>query len=393
MTSQGYFDEHELMHRSLQHYSLILTTNSDSDVISSICDDILGSYSFSDKKIKPKEEKAAAEVKLLEKLDANFQMYGHCSVVSSINPDKIHVYGGFGIPLTAETSDKEVHHGQIQQLTTIDMKKLSYDVTESPSKNVMNSSIVSFVTSQGNEKLVVWGGSSSLGEISRDVITFEQGKWDVIETEGFRPRGRHRHTCDVIENRMWVVGGKIDENVSDEPSIISLDLEKKRWSEELNFNEFPRIHSHSCCVDGERLIVSGGIKSDITISNEFAVWEVDTQEKMCTKHVISGMGARYSHSSHIKKSPKQKFLLVIGGVVLETNPEPDLAIVSMESWTLLRRVKLDQGVPRSPRHFLGHTSHVTTATGDVLVVGGGCNNSIFGLSFTKSPLSVHFDTR
>ena len=111
------------------------------------------------------------------------------------------------------------------------------------------------------------------------------------------------------------------------------------------------------------------------------------------------MEARYSHTSHIQNSPKQKLLLIFGGVVLATKPASDLAIVSMETWTLLRRVKLDQGVLQNPSPFLGHTSHVTRTTVDsgtvleVLVVGGGSNNSsVFGPSFTQSPLKIQIDT-
>ena len=107
------------------------------------------------------------------------------------------------------------------------------------------------------------------------------------------------------------------------------------------------------------------------------------------------MEARYSHSSHLKKSPKQKLLLVVGGVVLATDPASDLAIVSMETWTLLRRVALHQ--PGIPRHFLGHTGHVATATEgnfwEVVVVGGGSNCFSFGTSFTTSPLVVRVDMR
>ena len=110
------------------------------------------------------------------------------------------------------------------------------------------------------------------------------------------------------------------------------------------------------------------------------------------RHVISGMEARYSHSSHIKKSPEQKLLLVVGGVVLATDPRSDLAIVSMETWTLLGRVALHQrGIPR---HFLGHTSHVVATEGnfsEVVVLGGGSNCFSFGTSFTTSPLVVRVD--
>ena len=134
----------------------------------------------------------------------------------------------------------------------------------------------------------MWGGRSSPGHCSNDVITFdpEQRKWGVMETEGFGPRGRHRHTCDVIGNRMWVVGGKSEGKFSnDESAVVSLDLQQKKWTDELQFREFPNIHSHSCCVDGKKLIVNGGIFCDVTINNEFAVYEVDTEIKSCKKFV------------------------------------------------------------------------------------------------------------
>ena len=150
----------------------------------------------------------------------------------------------------------------------------------------MNSSIVSIVTSRGDEKLVVWGGRSSPGCCSNDVITFEGGEWGVMATEGSKPRGRHRHTCDVISNRMWVVGGKCEGNFSGESPVFSLDLEERKWREESQLGEFPRIHSHSSCVDGGKLVVSGGVCCDVTIENEFAVWEVDTEEKSCKKFVF-----------------------------------------------------------------------------------------------------------
>ena len=106
--------------------------------------------------------------------------------------------------------------------------------------------------------------------------------------------------------------------------------------------------------------------------------------------------ARYSHTSHIhENSPKQKLLLVLGGVVLDKDPASDLAVVSMETWTLLRRVRLDQGVPRDPIPLVGHTSHVNeqivTSSKVILGIslfGGGSNCFSFGTSFTKSPTEM-----
>ena len=136
---------------------------------------------------------------------------------------------------------------------------------------------------------MVWGGRASPGNCSSDVIAFEGGEWVVMTTTGSKPRGRHRHTCDVVGDRMWLVGGKCggeeEGNFHGESPIFSLDLEEKRWREESRFGDFPRIHSHSSCVDGGKLVVSGGIFCDVTIENEFAVWEVDTEEKTFEKFV------------------------------------------------------------------------------------------------------------
>ena len=153
----------------------------------------------------------------------------------------------------------------------------------------MNSSMVS-VTSQGKEKLIVWGGRSSPGKCSNDVITFdpEERAWGVMETEGFKPLGRHRHTCDVIGNRMWVVGGVLEGDLIDnEDTVLCLDLQEKKWTlVHFGSGDVLNMHSHSCCVDGKKLVVNGGIHRRIpgcedTINRFFTVTEVDTEEKGC----------------------------------------------------------------------------------------------------------------
>lgn len=120
--------------------------------------------------------------------------------------------------------------------------------------------------------MYVFGGfEEEINQFSRDVhcLNLETMTWSFVETCGEPPSYRDFHTATVLNDRMYVFGGRGDWNspyhTQDEfycERIVYLDLKTSMWHMPKTTGQVPvGRRSHSAIVYNGKLIVFGGYHS------------------------------------------------------------------------------------------------------------------------------------
>ena len=117
--------------------------------------------------------------------------------------------------------------------------------------------------------VAIFGGWTSDGRPQNDLwmLDYQNLEWTRKDTSGIQPRPRYRHTCEVIGNRLWILGGS--DNGDDDASrasknvmagISELNLDTLVWTHPViqGANPFPRSSHTSVVVGTNSIAIFGG---------------------------------------------------------------------------------------------------------------------------------------
>eukprot|EP01038_Epipyxis_sp_PR26KG_P013598 gene13598-18252_t len=120
-----------------------------------------------------------------------------------------------------------------------------------------------------------------------DIWTFNyiDMEWTEVITSGIQPRPRYRHTCEVVGNRMFILGGS--DNIDDvaESSkylgIHQLSLDTMQWTHPTiagisDANPFPRSGHSSAVIGAQTLVIFGGKRNNQIYLNDLILIDLET---------------------------------------------------------------------------------------------------------------------
>ncbi|EJW75582.1 hypothetical protein WUBG_13507 [Wuchereria bancrofti] len=119
----------------------------------------------------------------------------------------------------------------------------------------------------------------------------EEEIWSVIPCVGEIPYGRTRHTAVVFNDMMIVYGGRGDNLANFPETIFAYNFTKSRWYEMIIEGELPANgrEFHTACVINEKMYVFGGKNNFVSdlgldvLNLETGRWE--NRKKPVTFHV------------------------------------------------------------------------------------------------------------
>ncbi|GER44932.1 tRNA wybutosine-synthesizing protein 2/3/4 [Striga asiatica] len=277
------------------------------------------------------------------------------------------------------------------------------------------------------KKIVIFGGFGGIGRHSRrnDVLILDtdSGKLDIVAVEG-APSPRLGHTCSLIGDSLYVIGGRADPvNILNEVWVFNMT--KKEWKLlQCSGSFFPPRHRHAAAVVGLKIYVFGGICDDSILSSTY-VLDTCTFEWSEIKSHGGQPGARHSHSMDTKdsklymfggyngeralgdlysfdvqtgqwsklktsgQSPNvrfshlmfvySKYIGILGGCPVSERREMFLLDLQSKSWTNIAVKSIQEGLlVRSTINVVGD---------DLIIIGGGASCYAFGTKFSE-PMKI-----
>jgi len=114
-------------------------------------------------------------------------------------------------------------------------------------------------------KLIIFGGVVD-NNVSNDLYTYdlESNVWekDVYSSQDLVPAPRTNHSCVVIGNLMWLIGGGIGQNMTPTNEIWTYNLDTNIWKRVENVKNIdvftPRLGCAAAEINGRILIYGGG---------------------------------------------------------------------------------------------------------------------------------------
>lgn len=145
-----------------------------------------------------------------------------------------------------------------------------------------------------NEGVYLYGGIDGEKRVRSELRVLKIGTrpviWTTIKTFGKPPGPRHSCSLDYFEdlNVLFLYGGSNDSQlISNE--VFLLDLEHYNWSLVSIFDVSPYARAeHSSCLNGNSLLIFGGINMDMYLGSELYIINLDIWEKK---------RRRYTHKS------------------------------------------------------------------------------------------------
>lgn len=160
-----------------------------------------------------------------------------------------------------------------------------------------------------NDKIYIWGGRNDRASCSV-VFCFDTvwHCWTAPPTTGDIPLARDGHTAVVWKNFMYIFGGYEEDNDSFAKAVYMLDLDKMHWSYLFTSGPEPSVRDfHSAVVLDDKMFLFGGrgthLRNDLyspseeVYSNE--LWYLDLITHRWHRPTITGFKpiGRRSHSA------------------------------------------------------------------------------------------------
>lgn len=136
-----------------------------------------------------------------------------------------------------------------------------------------------------NEVTIFGGWCDAPQGPSNDLWTFNyvDMEWKEVETSGIHPKPRYRHTTEMIDSKMYVLGGSDNgEDVADSShnnlGLHCVDFETMQWSHPVlrGVNPFPRSGHGSTVIGSSTLAIFGGKRSNEMFFNDLILVDTST---------------------------------------------------------------------------------------------------------------------
>ena len=242
--------------------------------------------------------------------------WGHSA--NLLNNNNIIIFGGYG---------GSKSHARLNDVLLVNPNTL--EMTEPFVSGVPPSPRMFHTSSLYKESIYIVGGRESPTNALNQVYQLscgDQYSWKQIETQGSFP-ARWRHSASVINNSIYIFGGRSQDNVFND--CFKLNLETMEWTKvETSGNiPSPRYSHTSNVINSTQLLIFGGISNSSTLYND--VYVLDTLTNVWSKIETKGVeiSKRFSHSA----TNVGENIYVIGGC----SPAAlnDIYVLNTSNWT------------------------------------------------------------
>ncbi|KAI9367894.1 hypothetical protein BJX61DRAFT_547065 [Aspergillus egyptiacus] len=172
---------------------------------------------------------------------------------------KIYIFGG------------EAEGVFLKDLNIYDLDQPSYGWKIEQRKNNTNEQGANWPEARANHTAVTYGGKlyifggSNGADYLNDVWCYDPitSLWHELDCVGHRPLGRGGHAAAIVDDTMYVFGGRT-EMKCDLDDLIALDIPRKQWYTFHDTGARPSARSdHSMSVLGRQIVVMAGRTQDI----------------------------------------------------------------------------------------------------------------------------------
>lgn len=227
------------------------------------------------------------------------------------------------------------------------------------------------------DSMFVIGGRADPLNILNDVwvLNTVTREWRFLDCTGSVFPPRHRHAAAVVGSKIYVFGGLNNDIIYS--SLVVLDTQILHWKEISGHGELPCArHSHSMVAFGSQLFIFGGYNGEKPLGD---IYSFDSQTNLWKKENPKGRtpNARFSQSMFLYKN----YLGIIGGCPVKHNFQ-ELALLDLRV-NFWKHVGLNSSFENL---FVRSTADVV---GDELVIiGGGAACYAFGTKFSE-PVKIN----
>ncbi|XP_073302824.1 tRNA wybutosine-synthesizing protein 2/3/4 [Primulina huaijiensis] len=288
-------------------------------------------------------------------------LWGHSAC--SVDQKKILIFGGFG---------GIGRHERKNDLVLLDAQSGMVEIVA-----VMGtpSARLGHTCSVVGDFMYVIGGRADPLNILNDVWVFDMAnnEWKFLQCSGSLFPPRHRHAAAVVGSKIYVFGGIYNDKILS--SLYVLDTLTSEWTEIETRGNWPGpLHSHSMESNCSKLYMFGGYNGEKALGDLYS-FDVETSlwNKMKTYGVAPN--ARFSHSMFIYSN----YLGVLGGCPVSGYQELSLLNLLSYSWKTIRMQSIEESL------FVRST--VSVIGDNLVIVGGGASCYAFGTKFSQ-PMKV-----
>ncbi|KAF9946213.1 hypothetical protein BGZ65_009959, partial [Modicella reniformis] len=182
---------------------------------------------------------------------------------------RLYVFGGFHQYTDAVNND--LYRLDVE---TMLWEKLIYTKGEPPSKRNDHSA-----TLWGDDRIVIFGGSDERNQYCNDVhiLHVRTLTWETPEVSGVIPAGRVKHAATIMDNKLYISGGCLEQEVSETVSqeLLCLNLSTWEWEEPI---DFVSRYTHTLFVHRNKLFAYGGYNEEMDRTGVIAYMDLDTCE-------------------------------------------------------------------------------------------------------------------
>jgi N-acetylneuraminic acid mutarotase len=152
------------------------------------------------------------------------------------------------------------------------------------------------------------------------VLQLSSMSWKAIRCGGLAPEPRYGHGCELIGNRMFIIGGK-GANQELYRDVYFLDLESWEWSKvnPISTGPSPRM-GHATVAVGRKIVVHGGWNGRSECFDDIWVFDTDTFTWMNPR--VSGLPPPPVYGHCLTLLHDRRILLVGGASLSEKTGVP-----------------------------------------------------------------------
>ena len=224
------------------------------------------------------------------------------------------------------------------------------------------------------DRMIVFGGHRYQGDSKfiyfneTLVLELDSLTWRKVKTGGETILPRYGHSAELVGSRMFVFGGKGDENNLFR-DMYFLDLVDWIWAPVISQSKGPSPRmGHASLLVGRMIVIHGGWDGKANVNND--IWIFNTETFTWAEPKTSGMppSPRFGHSLNLQQDDGDGRIILFGGSTMKPDGVPDYLNDMLELNTesmVWSRVK-QQGQFPTQRY-----NHTTSVVGSKMVLFGG----------------------
>lgn len=311
--------------------------------------------------------------------------YGHTATLVEMHPPKIMIYGGMSCGKTFEFDAPDSAVNDSTSNTTMrsfmsnrrrgknatmheEVDENVYFLTLHADKWVWSKPLLHGTSAQkpvpraehaavrtgANDVLIFggWAGEHNGAESSRplnDLWTFHivDMEWKQVSTSGIQPRPRYRHRMEVINSKVYLLGGvdngeDIAETSHPAISFHELDLATMQWAHPTirGTNPFPRSGHSSSVIGAHSLAIFGGKYNATTFLQDLLLLDTESYTCVQVRAVETHLPTPVSNASLNIIGNK---CFVFGGTDVKTHVYNDLRALDVGSYLSSDDITVNQG--------------------------------------------------